>query len=72
MFEAGRVAAERGWAAPEIVSLNQIGGMSPTGPSAIAIGDVGQGVAGVVAQEGQVARGAVVGPPGAPRFGAGG
>lgn len=39
MFEAGRIASQRSWATPEIIALDQIAGLSPSGPPIIAIGE---------------------------------
>lgn len=41
MFEAGRIASQRGWKSPEIVQALEVGGMSPTGPPAIVLGKAG-------------------------------
>lgn len=40
MFEAGRIASQRAWTTPTIIPLEQISGLSPTGPPLIAIGKV--------------------------------
>lgn len=41
LFEAGRVAGQRGWPSPDVVPLSGIAELSPSGPPVIAVGEAG-------------------------------